>query len=123
LWARKATRTNFAQRILRYVDERVQLYNKQGPGDIGLQRAYLDAAHIAIADGHLSRGHIFLERAVEGWRMARGSDSDEVIKFTSLAQNPANLPLYSLSMNWRTSLGAVPSELHGKDFKDWLWRR
>lgn len=114
---------NFSERVLRYVDERIQLDNKQGPDDPGIPRAYLDAAQIAIASGDLARGRVFVERAVEGWRIAQGSDSNEVIEYTPLARNPASLPLYGLSMKWKTSLKDVPSQLHPKDFEHWLWRR
>lgn len=116
-------RMNFSLRTLRYVDERVRLYNEQGPGDAGLPRAYLDAAQITIANGDLARGRIFVERAVDGWRTAEGSDSKEVIEYSSLAQNPARLPLYGLSMKWKTSVDKVPESLDENDFEDWLWKR
>ncbi|KAF1828517.1 hypothetical protein BDW02DRAFT_615361 [Decorospora gaudefroyi] len=74
-------RLKFSLQTLRYVDERIRLYNEQGPGDSGLPRAYLDAAQITIAHGDLARGRIFAERAVEGWRTAHGSDSKA--RFTS----------------------------------------
>jgi hypothetical protein len=114
---------NFSQRTLRYVDERVQLYDKQGPGNSGLPRAYIDAAQIAIANGDLARGRVFAKRAVEGWRTAHGSDSDEVIQYTSLARDPAMLSLYGISMEWKTSLEEVQLRLDSNDFEDWLWRR
>jgi hypothetical protein len=88
---------NFSERVLRYVDERIQLYNRQGPDDPSLPRAYLDAAQIEIANSDLARGRIFAERAVEEWRIAQGRDSNEVVEYTSLARNPATLPLYGLS--------------------------
>ncbi|KAF2108247.1 hypothetical protein BDV96DRAFT_504933 [Lophiotrema nucula] len=113
----------FSLRTLRYVDERVHLYNEQGPGNSGLPRAYLDAAQIAIANGDLARGHVFAERAVEGWRTALGSDSKETIEYGSLAQNPAKLQLYGHSMKWKTSSDEVPQGLDPNDFEDWLWRR
>lgn len=116
-------RMNFSLRTLRYVDERVRLYNEQGPGDAGLPRAYLDAAQIAIANGDLARGRIFAERAVEGWRTTHGSDSKEVIEHGPLARNPATLPLYGLSKKWKTSSDEVPQGLDPNDFEDWLWRR
>ena len=48
-------------RTLRYVDQQVQLYNEQGLDDAGLPQAFLDAAQIAIANGDLARGRIFVE--------------------------------------------------------------
>lgn len=123
LIGRECMSMNFSLQTLRYVDERVQLYNKQGPGNAGLPRAYLDAAQIAIANGDLARGRIFAEKAVEGWRTAQGSDSDEVIEYTELARNPSKLPLYGISMKWKTSLEEVPSQPDSIDFEDWLWRR
>jgi hypothetical protein len=49
---------------LRYVDQQVRLYNERRPGHLGLPRAFLDAAQIAIANGDLARRYIFAERAV-----------------------------------------------------------
>ncbi|KAH8699373.1 hypothetical protein GQ44DRAFT_753649 [Phaeosphaeriaceae sp. PMI808] len=123
LIGRDGMQMKFSLRTLRYVDERVRLYNKQGPGNSGLPRAYLDAAQIAIANGDLARGRIFAERAVEGWLTAYGSDSKEVIDHGSLARNPAKLQLYGLCMKWKTSLDEVPQGLDPNDFEDWLWRR
>lgn len=123
LVGRECMSMNFSLPVLRHVDEIVQLYNKQGPGDPGLPRAYLDAAQIAIANGDLARGRVFAERAVEGYRVAQGTDSEEVIEYTSLAQDPAKLPLYGISMKWKTSLAEVPLQLESNEFEDWLWRR
>ncbi|KAF2465698.1 SET domain-containing protein [Lindgomyces ingoldianus] len=123
LIGRDGMQLNFWLRTLRYVDERVRLYNEQGPGNSGLPRAYLDAAQIAIANGDLARGRIFAERAVEGWRTACGSDSKEVIEHRSIAQDPAKLHLYGLSMKWKTSEEEVPQGLDPNDFDDWLWKR
>lgn len=114
---------SFSRQALRYVDERIRLYNQQGPGNSGLPRAYLDAAQIAIANCDLARGSVFARRAVEGWRTAQGSDSDEVAEYAPLVQDPSNLPLYGISMKWKTSLEEVPSELDSNDFEDWLWKR
>jgi hypothetical protein len=113
----------FLLRTLRYVDERVHLYNEQGPGNSGLPRAYLDAAQIAIANGDLARGRIFAERAVEGWRTAYGSDCKEVIDYGPLARDPTKIQLYGLSMKWKTSVNEVPQGLDSNDFEDWLWKR
>lgn len=114
---------SFSLRTLRYADERVRLYNEQGPGDTGLPRAYIDAAQVSIANGDLARGRVFAERAVEGYRVAQGTDSKEVIDFGSLARNPAKLQLYGLSMKWKTSADEVPQGITPNDFEDWLWRR
>ncbi|KAF2788843.1 hypothetical protein K505DRAFT_420843 [Melanomma pulvis-pyrius CBS 109.77] len=113
----------FLLRTLRFVDERIRLYNEQNPDRSGLPRAYLDAAQIAIANGDLARGRIFAERAVEGWRTSYGSDSKEVIEHGPLARNPAKLELYGLSLKWKTSLDDVPQDLDQDNFEDWLWRR
>jgi hypothetical protein len=114
---------NFSQGMLRLVDERVQLYNKQGLGDAGLPRAYIDAAQIAIANGDLARGRTFAERAVEGWRITYGSDSDEVFQYTPLARNPASLSIHGMSKHWKTPLGEVPPQTDSDGYEDWLWRR
>ncbi|KAH7070044.1 SET domain-containing protein 5 [Paraphoma chrysanthemicola] len=123
LIGRDGMRLTFLLRTLRYADERVRLYNGQGPDNAGLPRAYLDAAQIAIANGDLARGRIFAERAVEGRRTAQGSDSKEAIEYDALARNPSKLPLYRLSTKWQTSLDEVPQSLDTSDFEDWLWKR
>ncbi|XP_014554312.1 hypothetical protein COCVIDRAFT_39748 [Bipolaris victoriae FI3] len=120
---RECMAMKFSERVLRYVDERIQLHDRQGPDDAGLPRAYLDAAQIAIANGDLARGRIFAERAVEAWRIASGPDSSEVIEYAALARNPATFSLYGLSMKWKKSLEDVPSQFHSTDFEHWLWRR
>jgi hypothetical protein len=116
-------RMNFSLRTLRLVEEQVRLYNEQGPGDIGLPRAYLDAAQVVVSNGDLARGRVFLERAVQGWQTALGSDSKEVIEYSSLARNPAELPMYGLSMKWKTSLDESPQGFNSNAIEDWLWRR
>lgn len=107
-------------RILRYVDQQVQLYNDQGPGDTGLPRAFFDAAQIAIANGDLARGRIFVERAVSGWRIAGGGDSTPVIQHGALAQDPSKHELYGVSMKWKTAVDEAPCGLEPGDFEDWL---
>jgi hypothetical protein len=110
-------------RILRYVDRQVHLYNKQGPDDVGLPRAYLDAAQIAIANGDLARGRIFVERAVAGRIVFEGDDSTTVLEQRTLAQNPAKHELFGISKNWKSTVNEVPQGLKSADFEDWLWRR
>ena len=113
----------FPLRVLHYVDEQVRLYNEQGPDDIGLPRAYLNAAQIAIANGDLARGRIFMESAVSGWRISCGDDSTKVITNEPLAKDPSKHQLYGSSMNWKTAVDDVPRGLDQNDFEDWLWRR
>jgi hypothetical protein len=57
---------SFPLRTLRYVDQQIRLYNEQGPDDVGLPRAFLDASQIAIANGDLARGRIFMKMALSG---------------------------------------------------------
>jgi hypothetical protein len=113
----------FSLRTLRYADECVRLYNEQGPSDAGLARTYMDAAQVAIAKGDLARGRIFAERAVDGWRASGGDDCKEVLEHGDLCKNPAKLPLYGLSMEWKTTIDDVPQGLDPAEFEDWLWRR
>lgn len=108
---------------LRYLDREIQLYEMTGPDDPGLSRVYLDAAQVAIVHGDLARGHIFAERAVRGWRISGGSDSKHVIEYGALPQNPSQLPLYGLSMLWKTRMNDVPNALESTEFEDWLWKR
>jgi hypothetical protein len=98
---------NFSLHTLRYAEERVRLYEKQGPGDPGLSRTYMDAAQIAIAKGDLARGHIFADRAVDGWRVSGGDDSQEVLEHGDLPKHPEKLQLYGLSMEWKTSVDEI----------------
>jgi hypothetical protein len=48
--------------ILRYADEQFCLYNKQGEGDAGLARMFLDAAQISVAHGDCVRGRVFTKK-------------------------------------------------------------
>ncbi|KAJ5742587.1 SET domain-containing protein [Penicillium nucicola] len=110
-------------RTLRYLDREIQLYNMTGPDDPGLSRVYLDAAQVAIVHGDLARGRIFAERAVRSWRISGGSDSKDVIEYGALPQNPSQLPLYGISMQWKTTGDDVPDALGSTEFEDWLWKR
>lgn len=110
-------------RSLCYVDQQIRLYNEQGPDDVGLPRAFLDAAQIVIAHGDLARGRIFAERAVSGWRTALGGDSLEVIEHGTLARDPSKHELYGISMKWETTVDEAPRGLEPSDFEDWLWKR
>jgi SET domain len=110
-------------RKLRYVDEQISLYNKQGPNDSGLPRAFLDAAQIAVANGDLSRAQIFFERAAIGKLVLEGSDGSEYLRNISLAQDPSKHELYGLSMKWKTTVDEFPQGLDSGAFEDWLWMR
>lgn len=110
-------------RTLRYLDREIQLYNMTGPDDPGLSRVYMDAAQVAIAHGDLARGRIFAERAVRSWRISGGSDSKNVIKFGTLPQNPSQLQLYGMSMQWKTAVDDVPNAFESTELEDWLWKR
>lgn len=110
-------------RTLRYVDQQICLYNERRPGHLGLPRAFLDAAQIAIGNGDLARGRIFAEMAVSIWRTALGGDSPEVIEPAALARDPSKHMLYGMSMKWSTTLDEVPRGLEPSDFEDWLWKR
>lgn len=108
---------------LRHVDHLVQLYNKGGLDDIGLPRAYLDAAQIVISNGDLARGRVFFERAVSGWQISQGDDSKDVIENQTLARDLSKHPVYGRTFIWRTAPEDVPNCLDQDSFEDWLWRR
>lgn len=110
-------------RMLRYVDQQICLYNKQGPDDVGLPRAFLDAAQIAIANGDLARARIFAERAMLGWIVLEGDDSSTVLQYRGLSQDPSQHELYGMSSKWKTTVDDIPQGLDSKEFEDWLWRR
>ncbi|KAK7888373.1 hypothetical protein LTR67_008719 [Exophiala xenobiotica] len=110
-------------RILRYVDQQICLYNKQGPNDVGLPRAYLDAAQIVIANGDLARARIFTNRAATGWTILEGDDSSNVLQTRALSQDPSKHQLYGMSTKWKTAVDDIPGSLDSTQFEDWLWRR
>lgn len=109
--------------ILRYVDEQVQLYNKQAADNPVETRPHFDATQIFIAHGDLARGCVFTERAVSGWRTAFGDDSNQVLEHDPIAKNPATHMLYGTSMKWKSAADQVPTGLGSADFEDWLWKR
>ncbi|MCJ1434089.1 hypothetical protein MMC27_003455 [Xylographa pallens] len=110
-------------RKLRYVDQQIRLYNEQGSNDIGLPRAFWDAAQIAIANGDLARARIFAERAVLGWIVLEGDDSSRVLQYRVLMQDPSRHELYGMSMKWKTAVDDIPPGLDPEDLDDWLWKK
>ncbi|KAI8936707.1 hypothetical protein NX059_007099 [Plenodomus lindquistii] len=112
------------RRMLRYVDEQVQLWNKEpATSVIGLGRAYPDAFELAIANGDLARASVFAERLVPLFLTSMGPDSPDVVRFRELALNPAKHEYYGMSMQWKTTLKDVPQGLGPRKFEKWLWRR
>lgn len=109
--------------ILHCLDREVQLYNMTGADDPGLSKVYWDAAQVTIAHGDLARGRIFAERALQGWRISCGSDSQPVINFGRIPQDPSRLSLYGMSKQWTTAVNEVPNQLEPTQFEDWLWKR
>jgi hypothetical protein len=69
----------------------------QGPDDVGLPRAFLDAPQIAIANGDLARGRIFAERAVFWRKTALGDDSTGLIPVHG-RKNANNRPRFSIEL-------------------------
>lgn len=106
-----------------YEVREIQLYDITGTDDPGLSRVYWDAAQVAIVHGDLARGRIFAERAVRGWRISTGSDSQNVIQYGALARKPSQIPGYGMSMQWKTGVNEVPNALESREFEDWLWKR
>jgi hypothetical protein len=111
------------QRILGYVDRQVRLYNEQGPDDIGLPRAFFDAAQITAAHGDLARARVFSERAAAGWTVLEGEDSLKVLKTKQLARDPSSHDTYGTSAAWKTAVDDIPQGLDLTEFEDWLWKR
>ncbi|SCO54450.1 uncharacterized protein FFNC_15518 [Fusarium fujikuroi] len=111
------------KRILGYVDRQVRLYNEQGPDDVGLPRAFFDAAQICAAHGDLARARVFTERAAAGWLVLEGDDSLRVRNTRQLARNPSSHDTYGNSAAWRTAVDDVPQGLGSNEFEDWLWKR
>jgi hypothetical protein len=110
-------------KMLRFIDRQVCLYNEHGPHDIGLPRAYIDAAQLVIAHNDLARGKAFIERALSGWRCTEGDDSPQMDQFGNLYKNPSECETYGISKRWTTKVDEIPQGLSEPDFDDWLWRR
>ncbi|KPM46529.1 hypothetical protein AK830_g110 [Neonectria ditissima] len=111
------------EKMLRYVDRQVQLYNEQGPDDIGLPRAFFDAAQISAAHGDLARARVFAERAAAGWLVLKGDDSPFVLQIKKLSQDPSKIKLPGGLTTWKTAVNDVPQGLDALEFEVWLWRR
>ncbi|KAM0236971.1 hypothetical protein ACHAP5_009211 [Fusarium lateritium] len=111
------------KRMLGYVDRQVRLYNEQGPGDVGLPRAFFDAAQITAAHGDLARASVFSQRAAVGWAVIEGEDTLRVLKTKQLARDPSGYDTYGSSAAWRTAVDDIPQDLDLNEFEDWLWKR
>ncbi|KFA80210.1 hypothetical protein S40288_09887 [Stachybotrys chartarum IBT 40288] len=109
--------------MLRLIDRQVCLYNKNGPYDIGLPRAFIDATQVLFAHGDLARAKVFAERALSGWKAIEGSDGANVVRYADLLDNPVKHQLLEFSTKWASKLDEVPQGLAPSDFEDWLWRR
>ncbi|EUC40071.1 hypothetical protein COCMIDRAFT_109712 [Bipolaris oryzae ATCC 44560] len=110
-------------RTLRYFDQQVHLYEKQGREDIGLAQAFVNAAQLVIANSDLARGRVFAEKATSVWKIILGGDSTQAIKHRALAQDPSKYELFGISTKWKTKVSQIPQGLEPSDFEDWLWRR
>lgn len=109
--------------MIRDIDRQVSLYEEHGPFDVGLSRAFLDAAQVTIANSDLARGCVFAERALSGWRACEGPDGTNVRDHGYLALDPSKFELYGQTAKWKTEMDAVPDGLEPAKFEDWLWRR
>ncbi|EXK24746.1 hypothetical protein FOMG_18549 [Fusarium oxysporum f. sp. melonis 26406] len=111
------------KRVLGYVDQQVRLYNEQTLDDVGLPRAFFDAAQITVAHGDLARARVFTERAAAGWLVLEGDDSPRVLNAKKLAQDPSSHDAYGNSTAWRTAVDDVPQGLDSNEFENWIWKR
>ncbi|RYC86242.1 hypothetical protein BFJ63_vAg10884 [Fusarium oxysporum f. sp. narcissi] len=111
------------KRVLGYVDQQVRLYNEQTLDDVGLPRAFFDAAQITVAHGDLARARVFTERAAAGWLVLEGDDSPRVLNAKKLAQDPSSHDTYGNSTAWRTAVDDVPQGLDSNEFENWIWKR
>jgi hypothetical protein len=110
-------------RVLRCIEQQMQLYHEHGPHDVGLPRAYFDAAQVALASSDLARGRIFLKRALDGWTETFGRDCDQVVRHGSLLDDPSHMVVYGFSAKWKTGVDDVPTDLSEDALENWLWRR
>ncbi|KAM0493506.1 hypothetical protein ACHAP8_009136 [Fusarium lateritium] len=111
------------ERMLRYVDRQVQLYKEHSFDDVGLPRAFFDAAQITAAHGDLARSRIFTERALAGWLLIQGDDDPQVLKTRRLAMNPSRHATHGYSAAWKSAFDDVPQGLGQTEFEEWLWKR
>jgi hypothetical protein len=75
-------------RKLRYVNQQIHLYNKRGPNNVGLLRAFLDATQIAIANRDLARARILLSgRCLDRLSSKVTSVSKEYSNYLSYSSN------------------------------------
>ncbi|KAM0364305.1 hypothetical protein ACHAPK_010783 [Fusarium culmorum] len=111
------------KRMLGHVYQQVQLYKEHSLDDIGLPRAFFDAAQIVVTHGDLARARVFTERAAAAWLIIRGDDDPHVIKTQKLALNPSTHTTYGHTAQWKTASDQVPEGLDPDDFEAWLWKR
>ncbi|CAF3542590.1 unnamed protein product [Fusarium graminearum] len=111
------------KRMLGHVYQQVQLYKEHSLDDIGLPRAFFDAAQIVVTHGDLARARVFTERAAAAWRLIRGDDDPHVIKTQKLALDPSTHTTYGHTAQWKTAFDQVPQGLNRDDFEAWLWKR
>jgi hypothetical protein len=133
LVARRGLTNNLtALESLRCVEAMVKIYDQPAPQGINmgpgqhqpvLPWVYGDAAKIALECSDLARAQMFLKRAVAGWRVSYGDDSQEVTENERYLENLTLHPHYSKNGLWRTSVDDVPRGINTAHLQDWLWRR
>ena len=107
---------------LNSIRQMMKLFKEGGITGSMVARVYEDAFQITLAHSDAARAKIFAERACAIRKMAEGSDSHRVINLERVAQSPALHPIFGLSHVWKTTLNAIPRDLSGKRFDNWLWR-
>ncbi|EEH49620.1 uncharacterized protein PADG_05699 [Paracoccidioides brasiliensis Pb18] len=88
-----------------------------------IARVYNDALQITIAHGDRARAKVFAQRAYEGRLLLEGEDSPETMRLKALAENPSSHMWFEATKMWEQPHTAIPKDLGGMDFEDWLWKQ
>lgn len=87
-----------------------------------ISRVYNDALQISIAHGDQARAKVFAERAHEVRLILEGADSPETMRLAKLIKDPSTHGLYDSTKSWAQPVTAIPRDLSGEEFEQWLWR-
>ncbi|OJD18272.1 hypothetical protein AJ78_01711 [Emergomyces pasteurianus Ep9510] len=88
-----------------------------------IARVYNDALQICIAHSDQARARVFAQRAYNGRVVLEGEDSPETMRLKAIADNPSSHGLFEATKSWEQSVKAIPKDLSGANFENWLWRQ
>ncbi|KAG6026464.1 hypothetical protein E4U19_002589 [Claviceps sp. Clav32 group G5] len=91
--------------------------SEEGREDSSFAQAHLSVATFFTMYGDLARAHFFAEKAAAVSRTLFGSDGQDALRYTAIAQ------LRLFSMKWKTAINEQPQGLGPIDLQNWLWER